>query len=251
MRVKPTHQSGHQYNQNANMKQRSSTNQSSTSQYFEVSQTVKSQPKLVDVNIGDLRIRLASDRGVFSYGKLDAGTKLLLSEVPSITQNELNILDLGCGWGAITCVAALKAPHAHVTAVDINERALNITKQNVASLNILNVSVVAPEHVDTNLRFHRILCNPPIRVGKPALHRMLIAWLSRLEPSGYAHLVVNRHLGSDSLAHWLTQQKYPTKKLLSRAGYRLLETQLPATPAPPPVPPPCPVLFHPSVVKAT
>lgn len=200
------------------MKQSSSTNQ-----YFEVSQTVKSQPTLVDVNIGDLHLQLASDRGVFSYGKLDTGTKLLLLEAPPIAQDELNILDLGCGWGAITCVAALKAPHAHITAVDINERARKITKQNVASLNISNVSVMAPEHVDINLRFHRILCNPPIRVGKPALHRMLRAWLDCLEPSGHAHLVVNRHLGSDSLAQWLTKQKYPTKKLLSRAGYRLLE----------------------------
>ena len=85
--------------------------------------------------------------------------------------------------------------------------------------------VVRPDDVDPALRFDRILCNPPIRIGKPALHALLITWLDRLAPDGRAHMVVHRHLGSDSLARWLTGRGHAVQRLLSRSGYRLLEVR--------------------------
>jgi 16S rRNA (guanine1207-N2)-methyltransferase len=73
--------------------------------------------------------------------------------------------------------------------------------------------------------FDRIVSNPPIRIGKTALHGLLLRWLPRLTPDGTAHLVVQKHLGSDSLARWLTEQGYPTTRLASRAGYRILKVR--------------------------
>ncbi|MGK5558515.1 MFS transporter, partial [Actinomadura kijaniata] len=65
--------------------------------------------------------------------------------------------------------------------------------------------------------------NPPIRIGKAALHDLLLTWLPRLTPTGQAHLVVQKHLGSDSLQRWLADQGFPTRRLASRSAYRILQ----------------------------
>jgi 16S rRNA (guanine1207-N2)-methyltransferase len=77
------------------------------------------------------------------------------------------------------------------------------------------------------VRFDAILSNPPIRIGKQALHELLVHWLERLTPDGSAVFVVQHHLGSDSLARWLDANGWPTRRLSSRAGYRLLEVTRP------------------------
>ena len=134
------------------------------------------------------------------------------------------ILDLGCGWGPIACVAAVRAPWATVWAIDVNERARQLTAHNAEQAGVAaRVRVAAPDEVPGDLRFDRILSNPPIRIGKAALHELLRTWLARLGPSGRAHLVVQKHLGSDSLARWLDGQGHATTRLTSRAGYRVLE----------------------------
>ena len=194
--------------------------------YFDDDPTVASSPSLIEVNLPDMSLMLASDRGVFSADKLDVGTKLLLLEAPPLTSADAVILDIGCGWGPITCVAATRAPHAQVWAIDVNERARSLTARNAESVGAAGrVHVVAPDDVPNDLVINRILSNPPIRVGKKALHEILLRWLPHLAPGGVAHLVVQRHLGADSLARWLTEQGYPTERLAVRAGFRILEVQ--------------------------
>lgn len=196
--------------------------------YFDNDPTVPSEPRTVDVTLPDLSLRLSSDRGVFSADRLDAGTKLLLMEAPPISEADQLVLDIGCGWGPITCVSAARAPRAVVWAVDVNERARLLTEANAAALGLTaRVHVCAPDDVPADLLFDRILSNPPIRVGKVALHTLLTHWLSALAPSGVAHLVVHKHLGSDSLAKWLRQRGHRVDRISSRAGYRLLEVTAP------------------------
>jgi 16S rRNA (guanine1207-N2)-methyltransferase len=88
------------------------------------------------------------------------------------------------------------------------------------------VTVCAPDEVPADIRFRTIWSNPAIRIGKPALHAMLLRWLSHLtsddDAGGEAVLVVHKHLGSDSLQGWLTAEGYPTTRLVSSAGYRIL-----------------------------
>jgi 16S rRNA G1207 methylase RsmC len=79
-----------------------------------------------------------------------------------------------------------------------------------------------PDGVPPEIRFRTIWSNPPIRIGKPALHELLRTWLPRLEATGEAVLVVHKHLGSDSLAAWLTQEGWDVQRLSSRMGYRIL-----------------------------
>lgn len=194
----------------------------SAGHYFDDDPDSESSPHPVEISLPDVAMTLTADRGVFSADRLDAGTKLLLLETPSL-DDARTILDIGCGWGPIACVAARRNPHATVWAVDVNARARALTAANAGSIGAgERVHVAAPDEVPADLRFDRILSNPPIRVGKAALHELLLRWLGRLTDDGVAHLVVQKHLGSDSLARWLDSQGFPTTRVASRAGYRIL-----------------------------
>jgi 16S rRNA (guanine1207-N2)-methyltransferase len=194
----------------------------STSQYFEGSPTVGSDRRSVRVELPDVGFDLTTDRGVFSHGALDRGTRLLLLEGPPVIEHG-DLLDLGCGAGAIAVALALRAPAATVWAVDVNERARSLCAENAAAAGARNVTVAAPDEIPAAVRFRQIWSNPPIRIGKNALHALLDQWLDRLDEGGTAHLVVQKHLGSDSLAAWLAGEGWTVARRTSRAGFRILD----------------------------
>ena len=174
-------------------------------------------------------LRLLTDRGVFSRNELDAGTRILLDAVPRPPARG-NLLDLGCGWGPIASAMAVRSPEATVWAIDINERARELTRLNAERNDLRNVRAVEPEAVPESQRFDVLWSNPPVRIGKEPLHRLLATWLGRLTPDGEAWLVVNRNLGADSLAVWLTGCGYRVDRLTSKRGFRVLRVR-PLTPA--------------------
>jgi 16S rRNA (guanine1207-N2)-methyltransferase len=162
-----------------------------------------------------------TDRGVFSYDHLDRGTAVLLSLVPEPPAKG-TFLDLGCGWGAIAlCLAAL-SPEADVWAIDVNPRARDLVVRNRDIARATNIHVADPKDVPADLTFDVLWSNPPIRIGKEALHELLLTWLARLSPSGVAWLVVQKNLGSDSLADWLVGQGYKVTRKGSKKGFRVL-----------------------------
>jgi 16S rRNA (guanine1207-N2)-methyltransferase len=120
---------------------------------------------------------------------------------------------------------ARRSPGATIWAVDTNRRALALTGENATRLHLANIRAVEPGQVRPDVRLAAIWSNPPIRIGKEALHRLLLDWLGRLTPDGRAYLVVHRHLGGDSLADWLSGQGHAATRLASRKGYRLLEVE--------------------------
>jgi 16S rRNA (guanine1207-N2)-methyltransferase len=172
-----------------------------------------------------LRFDLVTDRGTFSPDRLDPGTGFLLAAAPDPPETG-RFLDLGCGYGPIACALGRLAPAADVVAVDVNERARDLCATNAESLGLGNVTVAAPGDVTGAVDL--IWSNPPIRIGKAALQELLLHWLARLADGGSAVLVVNRHLGADSLQRWLEGQGHPTERLASKKGYRLLRVA-PAT----------------------
>jgi 16S rRNA G1207 methylase RsmC len=117
---------------------------------------------------------------------------------------------------------ALRAPDAVVWAIDVNVRARELTAANADRNGIANIRVVAPGAVPDDVRFATIWSNPPIRIGKSQLHRLLLDWLARRSDVGEAVLVVQKHLGADSLQQWLVAQGVPTDRIAARAGFRLL-----------------------------
>ena len=170
----------------------------------------------------DLKLSLETDRGVFAVGRIDSGTRQLLEVAPSPPQQG-NLLDLGTGYGPIAITLARRSPAAVVWAVDVNQRALELVRRNLDRAGVTNVIPARPEDVPPEIRFSAIYSNPPIRVGKAALHDMLEQWVGRLEPDGRCFLVVHKNLGSDSLARWLEASGFATHRLASKKGYRILE----------------------------
>ena len=176
------------------------------------------------MDLGDGVVRLRTDRGVFSGERVDAGTVELLRAVPA-PPDWGDLLDLGCGYGPIAVAMARRSPGATVWAVDINQRAVGLVGENAARLGLSNLRAAQPDQVPAGLRFAAIWSNPPIRIGKTALHALLLEWLGRLQPDGRAWLVVHKHLGADSLVPWLAAQGHHTTKAASRKGYRILEVR--------------------------
>ncbi|MFP5488025.1 MAG: class I SAM-dependent methyltransferase [Acidimicrobiia bacterium] len=193
------------------------------SHYYDERPGAASDVTVVDVALPDVAFTLATDRGVFRHGHVDTGTSLLLREAPPPATTG-HLLDLGCGAGAIALTLAKRAPDATVWAIDVNERARQLTTENAARNGLTNIRVVAPDAIPDDVRFATIWSNPPIRIGKRALHDLLLTWLARLDDGGDAILVVQKHLGADSLQRWLTEHGFPTERLASRAGFRLLHT---------------------------
>ena len=191
-------------------------------QYFDEQPNVASDTKVVDVALSDVAFTMLTDRGVFSHGHLDTGTSLLLRAAPAPSKSG-DLLDIGCGTGAIALTMALRSPDATVWATDVNDRARQLTSSNAARNKLDNVNVAGPDEVPADVRFTTIWSNPPIRIGKAALHELLQRWLPRLTDDGCAVLVVQKHLGADSLQRWLVTEGFQCDRLASRAGFRLLQ----------------------------
>jgi 16S rRNA (guanine1207-N2)-methyltransferase len=218
--------------------------------YFTARPETGHRPGQVHVLLPDVHLELATDAGVFSPGRVDPGTRLLLDVAADPTADPgpgalatgdpgpgdngagqpagADLLDLGAGYGPIALVLARRAPAATVWAVDVNERALDLCARNAATAGLSNVRCVTPGDPALPASFAGIWSNPPIRIGKQALHDLLGEWLPRLAPGAAATAVVQRHLGADSLHRWLTGQGWDVDRITSRAGYRVLRITRPA-----------------------
>ncbi|GAA4226723.1 methyltransferase [Actinomadura meridiana] len=189
--------------------------------YFAARPGAATSRRTIDLVLPDLHLRLDTDSGVFSPDRVDLGTRVLLETAPPPPPDG-DLLDLGCGYGPIALTLAKRSPQARVWGVDVNERALALAESNAHAAHLDNVRFSLIDDLDPGLRFATIWSNPPIRIGKNALHDLLLTWLSRLTPTGLAYLVVQKHLGSDSLQRWLDGQGHPTERIASRSAYRVL-----------------------------
>lgn len=195
------------------------------SHYFDAEPKAVSDRRRLELSLPDVHLELIADRGVFAATAVDAGTRFLLHRLPAIPADVYTVLDLGCGYGPIALTVAARAPQADIWAIDVNDRARTLTEANAGINELLNVRVAHPDEVPPELRFDLIVSNPPVRIGKAALHAVLDRWLGRLAPGGRAWLVVQKHLGSDSLTRWLEDRGHTVVRLGSRRGYRILDVQ--------------------------
>ena len=192
--------------------------------YFSPSPAGPLRTRTITVELGGRTVGVETAGGVFSPEHVDQGTIVLLRNVPA-PPAEGHVLEVGCGWGPVALDLAMRSPAATVWAVDVNERALELTRANARSLGLENVNAVLPEDVPAGLSFATVWSNPPIRVGKDALHGILLDWLPRLAADADAWLVVQRNLGSDSLQRWLVAalpEGLATTRAASDKGFRVL-----------------------------
>jgi 16S rRNA (guanine1207-N2)-methyltransferase len=195
--------------------------------YFSADPTAAERRRRIAIMLWGRQVELTTAAGVFSPDGLDRGTAVLLRESPIPTGSPA-LLDLGCGYGPIALALALHCPGARVDAVDVNARALELCRDNAVALGVADrVQVCLPEQVDPARRYEEIWSNPPIRIGKQALHELLLSWLPRLKPGGIARLVVGRNLGADTLQSWLIEQGYECARVGAAKGFRVLEVRPP------------------------
>lgn len=195
-----------------------------TNHYFSESSDAELNPKPISVKLAGTDLTVFTDSGVFSPEHLDKGTDALLRQFENV-KPQGQVLDIGCGWGAISLALAIANPKAKVTAVDVNRKCLALTKLNAESLGLSNIEVMLPEDVPANLEFDEIWSNPPIRVGKKVLHEIIERWLPRLNQGGVARFVVQKNLGADSLQKWMTEEfrNFEVSRIDSIKGFRIIK----------------------------
>ncbi|GAA4471703.1 methyltransferase [Enteractinococcus fodinae] len=196
--------------------------------YFSSTPSGDARHRTLDVELAGRSVQVQTAASIFSPDGLDRGTKVLFDVVPHPPSTG-EFLDLGSGWGPIALTLGLLSPEARVTAVEVNERAAELTQANAARLGLHNIDVQHPEAIAADKGFDLIWSNPPIRIGKAALHELLSRWLPTLNPGGQAWLVVAKKLGADSLLPWITdmlEAKAPGQFVTARAdsmkGFRVL-----------------------------
>jgi 16S rRNA G1207 methylase RsmC len=194
--------------------------------YFSAEPATPEERQQVRVTLDGHALTLTTARGVYSPDRLDPGSAVFLSGVPAPSPTG-DLLDLGCGWGPIAITLALRSPGARVWGVDVNHRALDLARANAEAAGVSNVTFCEPDAVPEGVRFATIWSNPPIHIGKAALHVLLERWLPRLAEDGVAHLVVQKHLGSDSLQRWINLQDWglTCRRLSSSKAFRILEVR--------------------------
>lgn len=208
-------------------------------QYFSAEPSSIDERRTLHVTLRDNDVTVQVSNGVFSASRLDLGTSVLLKHAPELPKSG-KFLDIGCGWGPISLAFGLESPEAEVFAIDVNERAVELTELNAknAGLKHIHTSLVDDALKEENnskesntLEFNNfdiIWSNPPIRVGKEILHDILLTWIPRLKVGGKAYLVVQKNLGSDSLITWLAEnlgESYSVEKYASSKGYRVIEVK--------------------------
>ena len=127
-------------------------------------------------NANVLGFRLIIPPTVF-HPSLFFSSKYLGSCVARMKLEGKSVLDMGCGSGLLSLVAASKG--ADVTAVDINSAAVGATQEN-ARLNALEGRVFPLEGnlfepIPPGRRYDLVLFNPPFYNGQPA-NEADVAW---------------------------------------------------------------------------
>ena len=194
----------------------------SNGHYFEQEPSSVQREGSVQLSLPDFSATFTTASNVFSWRKLDSGTKFLLLNVPSPKTMPRNALDLGCGYGPIAAVLEHRFPNTKIWGIDVNERAIELARNNTRRSETV---ICRPDEVPADVTFDLILSNPPIRIGKGELKKLLAMWLGRLHNSGSAYFVINKNLGADSIQKWLESESWMTNRLKSLKGYRLLEVK--------------------------
>lgn len=189
-------------------------------QYFSSNPTVESAPVLTQVDFDGISFSFLTDSGVFSKGKLDKGTQILLESLPNDLSGKL--LDLGCGWGAVGIILSKRFPGLKITMSDINARAAELAKHN-AELNSANVQVVKSDGFE-NIKgyFDSIVINPPIRAGKETVYKLFAESAQRLEKQGILYIVIRKQQGAPSAKKFLSSLFNVVEIIERKAGYHVI-----------------------------
>ncbi|MBB6024009.1 16S rRNA (guanine1207-N2)-methyltransferase [Paenibacillus sp. JGP012] len=179
--------------------------------------------KAAEVVLRGFSLRLVTDAGVFSKNGIDYGSRVLIDamELPSGAQ----VLDVGCGYGPIGLTAAKLVPDGHVTMIDINERAVELSRENAKGNGVANVTVMQSNLLTEVKRrdFDVILTNPPIRAGKETVHTIFEQAYGHLKVGGALWIVIQKKQGAPSAKAKLESLFSRVEEVTKDKGYRIFK----------------------------
>ena len=190
-------------------------------QYYTADPTSESNPVPCAFPYRGHGLNFMTDAGVFSKGELDVGSRLLLDALPTFTGD---VLDIGCGWGAIGVAIAKANKNAKVTMVDINRRALDLCRQN-CQRNGVTAEVIESDGMAEVMgrKFDAIVTNPPIRAGKQVIYKMFADAAQSLNLDGALYLVIRKQQGAESCVKYLKTLFNEVEKLDKSGGFWVLK----------------------------
>ncbi len=166
--------------------------------YFTNSTELKSEFRTIKYNYKDYQFVFTSDNGVFSKGKIDFGSKVLVETFLDNNDKKIeSILDVGCGYGYIGVVLA-KVLNVPTTLIDVNKRAVHLTEKNIKENKINACTFVSNVYENVKEKFDLIITNPPIRAGKRIVYDILKKAKNFLNDNGELWFVIRKEQGAKS-----------------------------------------------------
>lgn len=199
--------------------------------YYSKNPSVKSDPKEWQAVIRDVRLRFKTDAGVFSKGEVDFGSRLL-AESFALPEVDGDVLDVGCGYGPIGLSIAASFPDRTIHMIDVNERALSLSRENAGLNSIKNVKIQASDALTAVEMdgFAAILTNPPIRAGKETVFKIYNGAFEKLRIGGELWVVIQKKQGAPSTMTHLEELFGSVEIVEKRKGYYILRAQKILTP---------------------
>ncbi|MDR1569563.1 MAG: methyltransferase [Oscillospiraceae bacterium] len=188
------------------------------SHYFTGGAQTQHKPHTVVIRSGTRELAFETDSGVFSRTELDKGTRVLLDALEGRSMSG-RLLDLGCGWGAVGAALAARYPGLSVVCGDVNPRAVELTRANLARNGIDAEAYVSDGLADVPGEFDWIVMNPPIRAGKQTVYRLIEEARARLTERGALVLVWRKQQGAESAMRWLGERFASVERVSRESGY--------------------------------
>lgn len=171
-----------------------------TEHYFTNNADLKSETRLIQYNYGDGVINFTSDLGVFSKNKLDYGSRLLIETYIEKGRDNIDLLDVGCGYGFIGLSLA-RIKNTNSTMVDVNKRAVHLTSLNIKNNKIKNaVAFESNIYESVEGLYDVVITNPPIRTGRETVLTFLRDSKKYLKPNGELWFVMRKDQGALTVA---------------------------------------------------
>lgn len=191
--------------------------------YYSQNPEVAHQRQVHEAVLRGEKLRFVTDTGVFSKAGVDYGSRVLIDALEMETNAA--VLDVGCGYGPIGLSAARLASNGHVTMIDINERAVELAKENAKLNGITNVTIVQSDLFASvyEERYDVIVTNPPIRAGKTTVHQIFEEGAKLLNAGGSMWVVIQKKQGAPSAREKLEQLFDKVIEVTKDKGYRIFK----------------------------
>lgn len=168
------------------------------SQYFTNDENLKSEYRNIIYKYKDYIFNFSSDLGVFSKDRVDYASKLLVENYFKVGRKNVNVLDVGCGYGFIG-ITVSKIMNSKVDMIDVNKRAVHLSNLNIKNMNVDAVSFISDIYSNIDKKYDVIISNPPIRAGKKVYMNIINNAANYLNDDGEFYFVMNKDHGAKNV----------------------------------------------------